>query len=418
MTLTDSISWGKKANMSVLYISYNGLMEPLGQSQVFQYLQKLAQDHEITLVTYEKKRDWADKTRRKTMSQVVKKAGIRWIPLRYHKRPATLATAYDLAIGFVVCVYLCTRYRIRIVHARAYVSSVLALGLKRILGVQFIFDMRCFWPNDLLEAGVFDKSSVIYRIAKWFEHRFLIKADVVVALTQKAVDLMRGYSFLQDRQKHFEVIPTCANLDLFRPVLYRENCRTEIDYRPFTLGYVGTVGPCYEFDPVLECFKMLKRRLSNARLLIINRNDHSYIFGRLKAFGINMDSVEVKEVNYEDVPLEIGRMNAGVFFYTPTNSQISRSPTKMGEFLACGIPCLANTGVGDVKEILEDNRVGVVIQNFELKSMEKAVGQLLELVDDPDVQGRCVSVARQQFSLKTGVQTYDRIYRELLEKSI
>ena len=43
----------------VLYISYDGLLEPLGQSQVFQYLQKLAEEHQILLLTYEKPEDWA-----------------------------------------------------------------------------------------------------------------------------------------------------------------------------------------------------------------------------------------------------------------------------------------------------------------------------------------------------------------------
>lgn len=407
----------KKDKMSVLYLSYNGLMEPLGQSQVFQYLQKLSKDHKITLVTYEKKQDWQNKPCREAVLQAVQETGMRWIPLCYHKRPATISTAWDLAIGFIVCIYLCIRYRVRIVHARGYVVSVLGLELKRILGVQFIFDMRSFHPDDILELGIWNKESLIYRIAKWFERRFLLEADVVVALTQKAIEAMRKYPYLQGKSKRFEVITTCTNLDLFKPVLYRENCGTEIDGRPFILGYVGTVGPYYEFDPVLECFKVLKRRLSNAHLLIINRNDHSYIFEHLKACGINMDSVEVKEVNYEDVPREIGRMNAGVFFYTPTNSQISRSPTKMGELLACGVPCLANAGVGNVKEILENDRVGVVLHEFNQQSMEKAVEQLLELAGDPEIQTRCISVAQRHFSLESGVRAYDRIYRELGDRS-
>ena len=41
--------------MSVLYLSYDGLMEPLGQSQILPYLRQLAKGRKITLITFEKK---------------------------------------------------------------------------------------------------------------------------------------------------------------------------------------------------------------------------------------------------------------------------------------------------------------------------------------------------------------------------
>jgi len=47
----------------VLYISYTGLLEPLGQSQVYRYLMKLTETHNITLITYENPTDLDDKSR-------------------------------------------------------------------------------------------------------------------------------------------------------------------------------------------------------------------------------------------------------------------------------------------------------------------------------------------------------------------
>lgn len=404
--------------MSILYLSYDGLMEPLGQSQVFQYLQKLAQSHEITLVTYEKKRDWSDKARRDYTSQATQKAGIRWIPLRYHKSPKTLATLYDLTVGFIVCIYLCIRYRVRIVHARAFVISVLGLGLRRTLGPRLIFDTRSFFSDEWVELGLWRKESLTYRISKWLERRMLAEADVIIALTQKAVDRMQEYPFLKGLQKPFKVIPTCTNLELFRPVFGRRKHLDQGDNRQFTLGYVGNADSCYLFDSVLECFMMLKQRRPNARMLIINRKDHSHIRERLQVYGIGMDSVEIKAVDHQDVPHEIGRMDVGIYLIAPHASRVSAVPTKMGEFLACGVPCLANAGVGIVKEIFESDRVGVVMREFNPQSMEKAVNQLLDLEGDPEVRNRCLSVAQRYFSLENGVSAYDSIYRELMGKSI
>src|SRR3990172_4285963 len=51
--------------MRVLYLSYNGLLDPLGQSQVLQYLIGLAGlGHKIVLLTYEKPDEWANEPHR------------------------------------------------------------------------------------------------------------------------------------------------------------------------------------------------------------------------------------------------------------------------------------------------------------------------------------------------------------------
>ena len=45
---------------NTLYLTRNGLLEPLGQSQVFAYLRGLAPEHDVTLITREKLEDWGN----------------------------------------------------------------------------------------------------------------------------------------------------------------------------------------------------------------------------------------------------------------------------------------------------------------------------------------------------------------------
>ncbi|MGO9062625.1 MAG: hypothetical protein ACLQU2_35460 [Candidatus Binataceae bacterium] len=137
---------------SVLYISYDGIMEPLGYSQVLQYLKRLAPGRRIALLTYEKPADLADRRRRARLAGEVRAAGIKWIALRYHKRPSALATLYDLLLGTVVSVCFATTGRVRIVHARSYVPSVIAVAMKKFLGLRFVFDMRGFWADERVEG--------------------------------------------------------------------------------------------------------------------------------------------------------------------------------------------------------------------------------------------------------------------------
>lgn len=397
--------------MKVLYLSYDGMLEPLGQSQVLQYVKKLALDHTITLISYEKKHDWDDKGRRNALIDEVRRAGIEWHPLRYHKRPTALATSYDICIGLVLAGWLVWRRKIQIVHARSYVVSATALVLKAVFGVKFIFDMRGFWADEKADNGDWIKGSILYRVAKWFEQRFLLAADRIISLTQAAVDEMGRLVYLQGRTLPIEVITTCTNLEHFRR--YQVGRAGSAGPTTFTLGYVGSATFSYLFDETLECFKLLREMEPTAKLLVLNCGQHEYIKERIARHRIDGRWAELRMAGFIELPNQYSRMDAGMFFIRRTYSKIAMAPTKLGEFLACGVPCLSNAGVGDMTSILEGERVGVILRNFDPDSMKVALGRLLALARSPETRERCRLVAGRYFSLESGVRSYDRIYRSL-----
>jgi glycosyltransferase involved in cell wall biosynthesis len=396
----------------ILYISYDGMLEPLGQSQVLQYLKRLASGYCITLVSYEKPADWADTPRREALITEVRSAGISWVPLKYHKKLSALATVYDLFVGFVVCAFLAITRSIKIVHARSYVPSVIALGLKKFLGIRFIFDMRGFWADERVERGIWGEKSKTYSVVKWLERHFLLNADVVVSLTHAGVAVISKFSYLKGRDSLFEVIPTCTNLEKFSPVRSGGSDTINGD-RDFVLGYVGSVDTAYMFDPVLRCFKMLRELREDARLLVITRSSSAYLNKLLKEYAIPERCVEVKAVCHDQVSEEIGRMDAGIFFVKTGFSAHASAPTKLGEFLACGVPCLGNSGVGDVESILEGESVGIILHEFSSDAEVEAVSSLLGLCSESEIKNRCVEVASRYFSLAQGVKSYGGIYDSL-----
>ena len=79
-----------------LYLTRNGLLEPLGQSQVLAYLRGLSQDYRITLITYEKDEDRADAGRMATMRAECDRLGIRWLPQRFRPQPKVIAPALSM----------------------------------------------------------------------------------------------------------------------------------------------------------------------------------------------------------------------------------------------------------------------------------------------------------------------------------
>lgn len=391
---------------SVLYISYDGMLEPLGQSQALGYLEKLANSRRIHLLSFEKPEDWARDAERSLLQARIQAAGIQWHPRRYHKRPSALATAWDIGVGTLSALWLVLRHRIGIVHARSYVAAVMAWLVTRVTPARFLFDMRGFWADERVDGGLWPCDGRMYRVAKWFERRLLLDADHVVSLTHAAVREMRAFDYLRDRMPPVTVIPTCADLDRFKPLAPRE-------VEEFVLGYVGSAGTWYLFDATVRSFVGLLTLRPNARMLIINRNEHKFIRERLAAGEVPAERVELRSADHAEIPMQIARMHATAFFIKPAFSKQASAPTKLAEFLGCGIPCLANAGVGDMAQILEDERVGVAIERFDAEALTSGLERLLSLQREPGIEERCVAAAKKHFSLEQGVERYRAIYYSL-----
>lgn len=390
----------------ILYISYDGMLEPLGQSQVLAYLCRFPETRHVHLISFEKKTDWLKTADREALSRTISAAGITWHPLRYHKRLSILATAWDIACGVVVARRLVRRYGLHIIHARSYVPALIALLLKRLSGVHFVFDMRGFWADERVDGGLWPRNGVLFRVAKWCERRFLLSADWVVSLTHAAVRIIRNFEYLKGRVPRFSVIPTCADLDRFKP-------ETRVADAPFTLGYVGTVGTWYMFEEVASTVAHLLRLRPGSRFLVINRNEHAMIRQRLAASGIPRSAVEIVSAEPAEMPSMMARMDAGIFFIKPLFSKQASAPTKLAEFLGCGIPCLSNHGVGDMAEVLESERVGIAVRSFDQGALEKGLVALMGMADDSTTRARCVAAAHKHFALQIGVEGYLRIYETI-----
>ena len=133
----------------------------------------------------------------------------------------------------------------------------------------------------------------------------------------------------------------------------------------------------------------------------------------MKKHKMEEKEYRVIAADYSKVSDYITVMDCGLFYYKPTFSAKATSPTKLGEFLACGVPCLGNSGVGDVESILEGEGVGVILHEFSSGAVSAAASRLLALCSESEIKDRCVEVAHRYFSLAQGVESYRRIYDSL-----
>jgi glycosyltransferase involved in cell wall biosynthesis len=392
--------------VDVLYISYDGALDPLGCSQVVPYVEGLAaRGHQFDLVTFEKRHRWGDDEQLREMAERLAKAGVRWHPLRYHKRLPPVATALDLARGYAAVLRLARRRHFDLIHARSYPSTLLAWRLSRRCGAPYVFDMRGLYADERVDGNLWPSDGLLYRTTKQLERRFLRDAAAVVTLTWASEPVVRSLVRETGGVATIDVIPTSVDLQRFSPV-----GAAEVP----TLVYLGSVGTWYLLAEMLAFARVFIER-ANGRLRLLINGGVEMVQSAIERAGIDSGRVSVESVPYADVPAAMNGASATFAFIKPAPSKVASAATKVSESLALGLPVAVNRGVGDAAEIVERENVGVVVDPYDPSSYPEAVARLIALAEEPDIRRRCRTVAERRFDLASAVSRYDRLYAGVVE---
>lgn len=393
---------------NTLYITRNGLLEPLGQSQVFAYLRGLSRDHDISLVTREKPQDWGNTKAMASARADCAAVGIRWLPHLFRGRPRGVAPALDIAAMVRQALGEVQTRRVRLIHTRSYIPAAVAWHVWRRTGAPFIFDMRALWPEELITAGRLKRGSAIHRAIVATERVCLRDAAAVVSLTHAAVDHLRQTYPRELERQNVVVIPTCADLDRFTLAQVPKA-------GPRVYGCIGTVlSGWFRTDWLAALFAAAARRDPSALFEVITRDDPQAVRAAIDQGGILRTRLRIEARRPQDMPKAVRGHDVSVMFYAGgETSELGRSPTRLGEVLGCGIPVVANSGVGDVAQIVTDHCVGVLAASSSDADMIAALDALDALMADPALPARCRAAAETVFSLERGVAEYNALYRAI-----
>ncbi len=399
------------AKRKTLYLTRNGLLESLGQSQVLSYLRGLSQDYEITLVTFEKPHDLEDREEVARLQGVCNTHNIEWKPQIFRSRPRYFASLW----GIIQLVWLVLWHTLAkgvcLVHARSYVPAAAALVGRRLQGTPFIFDMRALWPEELITAGRLRRNSQLHRAIVWLERQCLRRAATVVVLTHAAANYLRETYPEELREQKVEVIPTCANLDHFTPKSTGEEASSAVVW-----GCIGSVSSgWFLLDWLSAWYHQIALTDADAIFEIITRDDPDQVRRLVDPDGTLGSRLRVAARKYDEMPSVIRKHNCSFMVYAQgATSELGRSPTRMAEVLGCGKPVVANEGVGDVAKIIRAHRVGVILEGAAPEQIDAARAALSALEAEPDLAQRCRDTAQQLFSLPAGTAAYASIYQAIL----
>lgn len=378
------------------------MSEPLGKSQVLEYLQDLSINYNIHLYSFEK---CLDASLLEDIQKKMNQHEIHWFYQKYSNTYGVFSTLYQIITSVIVLFDSVKNNHIKIIHARSLIPVLIALSLKAILKVKVIFDIRGFQTDEKAEVGRIKHASFLYKILKYLENYAYRKSNTIVTLTNASKKIIDE---ITDSEK-VVVIPTCANRNIFRIISKTEKLAFKqslgYDESVKVIIHAGAVSNWYDFDSELLLLQDLMKKNKNIHFLILNKGEHEFIANKLTEYNLDQSRVRTTEVNFYDMYKYLNIAEASLFIIKPTFSKTASAPTKFAENLACGLFSITNNGIGDMDSFFAEHPT--VGYSFDIKKIRTS----LKTVND-------IILTRLTNPLPDDVISYETLYNKYLSKEM
>ncbi len=398
--------------MRVLYLTYNGLTEPLGRRQVLPYILGLARrGWHFTVVSFEKS-DTADDEARRQVRAALEESDVEWIPKRYHKRPPLPATAFDVASGIATAVRQ-GGGGVELIHARSTVPALMAALAARLLRVPWIFDVRGLVAEEYADGGHWGRDGFLFRLTRDRENRLLRSARGLVFLTERIREEFARQGAWPE--KPTVVIPCAVDTGAFAaPSGARARVRAALGLGEGpVLVYSGSLGSWYRLREMLDFYDVAARGIEGLSFLIVSPDEQKA--RALVADHARAAHIRVVRARPEQMPEYLSAADAGLCFLGDHHSKAASSPTKYGEYLAAGLAVITNPWTGDAARLAGDP-AWILVGAFSPEAYSAAARDLRRKLEDPGpLRDAARSLAQRSFSMQEALDRYEGLYRRVLE---
>lgn len=396
----------------VLYITFDGLLEPLGESQVVRLVERLSITNtaRFTIVSLEKEADLQDLRRIGALRDRLQRSNITWRYAEYRhgvRGNADNMTRVTEAVTTVVQQDLPC-----LVHARSYQAGVIAMGVWRISKVPYLFDFRGYWVDERIEANRWFKNRMSLRAARVLERQLFQNAAGVVSLAlPAAADILDG-KFGSWNDRPVWVIPTAVDESEFDLSLRAEKRPPTLEGK-LVIGFIGSFNSSYMVERSFELVADLCNLRTDAHLLVLTRQQDE-ARAMIQKMKISSTQYTVESANHAEMPKWMATVDWGLTLLYTTQAKRGSMPTKLGEFLASGVRPIHHGCNTEVTRWVDFTGSGIVVSDLSRQGIRDVAKRIAE--DDAskvDLK-HARDVAMAHFSLENCAQRYTDIYDELI----
>lgn len=399
----------------MLAITFDGLLQPLGYSQVARVAMGLAtRGFRYTILSLERDAHLADHAHVEHVRGALAGAGIEWIAERYDEGGGGRAIASNVRRATVAAHRIAFGQRIDLVHARAIHAALVGRALRATRGTPYLFDVRGYWVDEQVEEGRRFQSPASYRIAKAAEAKLYADAAGIVTLTELQADDVRAGKMGPWRDRPVVCIPTCADYDEFRPVepgSPRPELLRDLPGDARTIAIVGSMNRSYYVDETLALARMVIERDPRWHLIVLSAQREEYERA-VEAAGIPRERVRIASVPHHRMADVLPHLDWGLLLLRENFAKRGSMPTKLAEFFASGVQVIQTGCSSEVSAWVRRADAGMVLPDTSTEALERAAARaIVEAGRTAGAMANARSVSAEHFSLARGIARYADIVR-------
>ena len=233
------------------------------------------------------------------------------------------------------------------------------------------------------------------------------KTDAFVCVSRLVYDLQTK-NLAEDEKRKYHLIYNGIDENKFNKYTTKSFLEEDV----FAIGYAGRISANKGIDILIEAVSSLSKKYNNWRLYLAGSDEHGYLKKLLKY---------IEEHDLHGVVSYVGHVEDMEKFYKMLNVFVLPSVVReafglvLCEAMYCQIPVIT-TDSGAQKEIIDNDKDGLIVQASDKVALEKA---LLRLYEQRDVGNMIAINAKKKvethFTAKKCASNLMKLYENILE---
>ncbi|AXV66459.1 glycosyltransferase [Pseudoalteromonas lipolytica] len=243
------------------------------------------------------------------------------------------------------------------VYFRNCIDFFILSPVARAKGVKIIYDSRSILFSEVSsKAGI--SSSFKSFFIKLIEGYSIKKADFLFAVSNS----MSSWIEENMSRKPDLVIPCTCNTDIFKPSSeVKYTLRESVGWNQVdtVLVYSGGLSHWQRSEDIINLFSSLCKLDCNYKMLFLT-NDINAAEALFNKYEILKSSYLIKKVPHKEIPKWLNVADYSLVLRSKNLLNFVASPIKIAEYLACGIPVIYTSHIGDYSQLIAKSDAGIL----------------------------------------------------------
>jgi colanic acid biosynthesis glycosyl transferase WcaI len=268
-------------------------------------------------------------------------------------------------------------YDVIITSSPPIFSGIPGYIIKKITRKKWLFDVRDLWIDASVELGFLKKKSFFEKISRWYERICYHNCDLITVTTEEIRRRIADtYNISIDKLR---ILSNGVDTKVFKPSTVKKN----------RIIYAGNIGHAQDLEKFILAVKKVNEKFSLEFYLVGDGDIKNDLLELVKKENLENIVFFTGSLEREKIPGLIAESLIGVAPLKNLQSLNYAIPTKVYEYMSCGIPFIA-TGRGEIEDLAKSCKAGAIADNS-IESIYKVMTGLLEnkkLIDEMGDKGR------------------------------